>query len=194
MDFIFSSHNFSSWNIFLTFNDILPYQMNGFFVIKFIKYTITTNHNEIIFALFSNFEGSNIRFCYDYIWISFKSSQFSFDITECTTNWKSARKDTMRSINYLRLTLKCWVRMWYDRTILVNTPTILNYSFCFYFISWFVIIWKSVNFLAIFSRHYSSTVSNISNITNVINDYYYNGARSRSINLSNIISLFFSKL
>jgi len=98
------------------------------------------------------------------------------------------------SINDLLLPLESWVWVRYHRGVLVDSPPIFHYALHLNLISGLVVIRESEDLLAKVGRHHCSAVTNICNIADVINNYYDDGAGSRTIDFSDINYLIFSKL
>lgn len=142
----------------------LPNSVHYILIFKFVKNTVAAQRYKIVSVLIQ-FEFTNIRISNNNFWITKQGRNLCFNISKRSANTESARENSVWTQYYLSLSTLS--NHW---GILIDLSTTFQNSVNFYWVSWFVIIWKCDYLFTSLRRENSPTVTRIANITNII-DY-----------------------
>lgn len=161
-----------------------PCTIYAFPVWKFIKYSITTQKNEIM--VFLNFEGLDVWYSNNYIWISTILLVLCLDVSKSPWDWKSTWKYSVRThqVRTLNSNSSKWGNLRHS-LCLINFATILLNSHLLKFIIRSMVSWQGIYFIPSLGTHNRSWITNISNIGHLINNQTTDCTRSTFIKIIN---------
>lgn len=143
---------------------------------------LTCQNYEILLAW--NFNYSNFWLINYSFWVSFEFRKFCFNISKCSCYWQSSRHDSMwsKNISMLLTFIKYfYMRVGMLKPSLINFSSTIENSLLLILTTRLMINRELAYYLTQFATHYSSAITNISNIKHIPIEKCYNSARARAI-------------
>jgi len=157
------------------FSNPIPNSINAVSVVKSLKDSITTYHNEIKVVL--NFKAFDVWITNNYIWVTTITRSLCFDISKGFGNRKSSWENSQWTLDveiFLSRGCSCFGKGLSP----VNLSSSSLDSNLFQLIIRLVISWENSDLCSCINRHHSSWVSHIDNVNHFID--YHDHVRTRS--------------